>query len=158
VVVVAGAAIPPASAASTSVVISTAQQRNVGKILVSGTTVYTLKPSKTACTAKCLAIWPPVMLPAGVSVATAGAGVDASKLGTLTTSGGQQVTYSGKALYWYYKDKVAGQVRGNLTDKWGKWSTVVTAKAGHSSTGGSGGTNNGGGSGGTNAGTGGVSF
>jgi predicted lipoprotein with Yx(FWY)xxD motif len=142
-----------ASATASSVMISTANQKKVGTILESnGMTVYTLKPTRTACTASCLKIWPAVMLPAGVTAATAGPGVDASKLGTVARSGGLQVTYSGKALYLYYKDKVPGQVGGNLTDKWGKWATVVTAKSGSS-----GGTNTGG-SGGTNTGTGGVSF
>ena len=62
--------------------------RNVGTILVSGKTVYTLKPSKTACSTACLKIWPALMLPKGVTKATAGKGVSASKLGTVKRSGG----------------------------------------------------------------------
>jgi predicted lipoprotein with Yx(FWY)xxD motif len=126
--------------------ISTAKNAKLGTILVSGNTVYTLKPSKTACDAKCLKIWLPVLLPDGVTTATAGTGVDESKLGTVATDGGAlQVTYAGKALYWFSKDKAAGQVHGNLTDKWGKWSTVVTKKSSS-------------GSGDSNAGTGGTAF
>jgi hypothetical protein len=79
---------------------------------------------------------------------TAGTGVDSSKLGTVTTaSGALQITYAGKALYWFAKDKSAGQVRGNVSDKWGKWTTLA---ASGSSSPGSGS--------GSNAGTGGVSF
>jgi predicted lipoprotein with Yx(FWY)xxD motif len=120
-----------ANAPTTASVISTAQSAKFGTILVAGGfTVYTLKPSKTPCDAKCLKAWPPVLLPKGVTTATAGAGVDASKLGTVTTADGSlQITYSGKALYWFQKDKGPGQVHGNVKNKWGKWSTVVTKKS-----------------------------
>ena len=122
----AGAA--PSSGTATE--ISTAKNAKLGTILVSEETVYSLKPSKTACTAKCLKIWKPVLLPAGVTSATAGDGVDASKLGTVAAAGGaMQVTYGGKALYWFTKDKAPGQVKGNITDKWGKWTTVATVKS-----------------------------
>jgi predicted lipoprotein with Yx(FWY)xxD motif len=122
----AGAATSPTTAS----VISTAKNAKLGTILVSGTTVYALKPSKTACTAACLKAWPPVVLPSGVTAATAGTGVDASKLGTVATADGAlQITYAGKRLYWFAKDKAPGQVKGNLTDKWGKWYTMVTAKS-----------------------------
>ncbi len=138
----AGAATSPTTATD----VSTAKSAKLGTILVAGNTVYTLKPGKTACDAKCLKAWPPVLLPDGVTTATAGTGVDDSKLGTVTTdSGALQVTYDGKALYWFFKDKAAGQVHGNVTDKWGKWSTVVTKKSSSSS-------------GGSNAGTGGTAF
>jgi predicted lipoprotein with Yx(FWY)xxD motif len=129
-----------------SVVVSTAKSAKFGTILVSGTTLYTLKPSKTACTAACLKVWPALVLPKGQTKATAGSGVSASKLGTVTRSGGvRQVTYNGKALYWFSGDSGAGQVNGNLTDEWGKWADVVTKKGSSSgsstaTTAGSGGT------------------
>ena len=73
--------------------------------------------------------------------------MSAAKLGTAPAADGAlQVTYSGKPLYWFSKDKAPGQVHGNVTDKWGKWATVVTVKG------------SGSGSGNTNAGTGGTSF
>ena len=94
-----------------------------------------------------LKVWPAVLLPAGVTTATADAGADASKLGTVAAANGAlQVTYGGKALYWFAKDKAAGQVHGNVSDKWGKWSTVTAS--GKSSPD----------SGKTNAGTGGTAF
>jgi len=148
-------AVAPGTAAAatsprTATTISTVKNSRLGTILVSRTTVYALKPSKTACRAACLKAWPPVLLPQGVTSPTAGPGVDASKLGTRSTANGaMQITYGGKLLYWFAKDKSPGQVKGNITDKWGKWYTVVTVK---SSSGAKGGTGT------TNAGTGGSSF
>lgn len=141
---------PSASAApssGTATEISSAKNAKLGTILVSEETVYSLKPSKTACTAACQKVWIPVLLPGGVTSATAGAGVDASKLGTVAAGSSMQVTYGGKPLYWFAKDTAPGQVKGKVTTKWGKWSPVVTAKKSGS-----------GGSGGSNGGTGGTSF
>jgi len=127
-----------AGAATTNGMVSTAKNAKYGTILVSGNTVYTLKASKVPCRANCLKTWPEVLLPAGVMAATAGAGVNAAKLGTVAGQGGAlQVTYGGKPLYWFSKDTRPGQVKGNVKDKWGSWSVVVTAKAGTSSNSGS---------------------
>jgi predicted lipoprotein with Yx(FWY)xxD motif len=146
-----------AAGAATSVVVSTTKNPTLGTILVSGKTVYTVKASKTACSTQCLKIWPALMLPKGVTKATAGTGVSASKLGTIKRSGGAlQVTYSGKPLYYFVGDTAAGQVNGNITDTWGKWSDVVTVKSAQASSGS--GSTAGSGSGGSTAGTGGVSF
>jgi len=132
--------------------VSTTKNAKYGTILVSGNTVYTLKASKTACGAKCLKTWPELLLPKGVTSATAGPGVNAANLGTVKGQGGAlQVTYGGKPLYWFSKDSGPGQVKGNVKDKWGAWSVVVTARPAGSSS------NSGSGSGGS-AGTGGVSF
>ena len=140
--------------AATSVVVSTTKDATLGTILVSGKTVYTLKASKTPCSSQCLKFWPALMLPKGMTKVTAGTGVNASKLGTVKRSGGAlQVTYSGKPLYWFAGDTGAGQVNGNVTDTWGKWSVVVTKPASSSS-----GSGSGSGSGGSTAGSGGASF
>lgn len=67
-----------------------------------------------------------MLLPKGVTKAKAGTGVSATKLGTVKRAGGLlQVTYSGKELYFFFKDTAAGQVKGVGTDTWGKWSVVV---------------------------------
>jgi predicted lipoprotein with Yx(FWY)xxD motif len=140
--------------ASSRVVVSTSKNATYGTILVSGKTVYTLKASKTSCGANCLKIWPELLLPKGVSKATAGSGVNAAKLGTVKRSGGtRQVTYNGKALYYFALDSGPGKVTGNIKDKWGTWSVVVTAKPVGSSSGAATTT-----TGGSSAGTGGVSF
>ena len=111
------------------VVVTTSKSAKFGTILVSGRTLYTLKASKIACSAKCLKYWPALVLPKGVKRATAGPGVSASKLGTITRAGGVvQVTYAGKALYWFVMDTAPGQVKGNVSDTWGKWSDVVLIK------------------------------
>ena len=137
------------AAAETSTVVSTAQNSTYGTILVSGKTVYTLQASKVACTARCLKVWPELELPKGVKAATAGPGVNTASLGTVKGSHGlRQVTYAGKRLYWFIDDTAPGQVNGNITDKWGKWSVVVTAHSNSSS----------GGTPTSSAGTGGVSF
>jgi len=134
-----------------TVTVSTVKSDKFGKILVSGKTLYTLKPNKTACTAQCVTIWPELVLPAGVTKATAGTGVSASKLGTVARSGGVlQVTYAGKPLYWFSGDTAAGQVHGNVTDTWGKWTVVATAKPAKSSSSSS--------SGGSSSGSGGAGF
>jgi predicted lipoprotein with Yx(FWY)xxD motif len=137
------------SHAAKSVVVSTVKSKTFGTILVSGKTLYTLKASKTPCASACTKVWPELTLPKGMTKATAGKGVSASKLGTVMRSGGvRQVTYAGKALYWFSGDTARGQVNGNVTDTWGTWSDVATVKpatsGGETTT--------------TTAGTGGVSF
>ena len=111
-----------------SVVISSFKSAKVGTVLVDGKTLYTLNPNATACTVTCHKFWIEVLLPKGVTHATAGAGVSAAKLGTVKVAGGLQVTYGGKALFWFFRDKSLGQVKGNVTDTWGKWIDVVLVK------------------------------
>jgi predicted lipoprotein with Yx(FWY)xxD motif len=126
-------AIGPVAAATShatkGVTISTVSTKKLGTYLVSGLTLYQL--NKTDCTsAKCLKAWPPLLLPKGVSRATAGPGVNPAKLGTIkTASGALQVTYGGKALFWFYKDTAPGQVNGNnVKDQWGTWALYTTVK------------------------------
>jgi predicted lipoprotein with Yx(FWY)xxD motif len=108
-----------------AVVVSSAKSAKYGTILVSGRTVYTLHPSAVACGASCVKYWPEVLLPKGVQHATAGPGVNAAKLGTIKRANGLQVTYAGKALYWFSLDTGKGQVHGVVKDTWGSWSVVV---------------------------------
>ncbi len=128
-IVVAGSA--GATPSRKGVVISTTTNPKYGTILVSGTTVYTLKAAgKVSCGAKCLKVWPQVLLPKGMRQAKAGSDVDATKLGTVKRRGGVlQVTYAGKGLYWFYDDHGPNQVKGAVKDKWGSWSVVVMSSA-----------------------------
>jgi predicted lipoprotein with Yx(FWY)xxD motif len=119
--------------AAGAVTVATTKNAKVGTILVSGKTLYTLKPSATACTATCLKVWPALVLPTGVTKAKAGSGVTAAKLGTVKHNGVVQVTYGGKPLYFFSGDTKPGQVNGNVTDTWGKWTAVVTKKSANSS-------------------------
>lgn len=133
---VSGVAISGAAASHrvARLTISTLATKNFGTILTSTRTVYTLRPSKVACTATCHTYWPEVLLPKGATRAIAGRGVNAAKLGTIARPGGRrQVTYAGQALYWFFGDTAPGQVKGNVTDAWGKWSSVVLIKPSHSS-------------------------
>jgi predicted lipoprotein with Yx(FWY)xxD motif len=142
----------PAGAATSRVaktVSVTTVSTSKGKVLASGKTLYTLKPSSTPCTAACLKVWPALVLPKGVTKPKAGSGVTASKLGSTTRAGVHQVTYGGRPLYYFVGDTAPGQVNGNVTDAWGKWTAVVTAKG--ASSGGSS-------SGGSTAGSGGTAF
>jgi len=130
----AGAALAPsvagaATSAPTATEISTAKTK-LGMVLVAGDTpVYTLAGSKT-CDTTCQKTQPPVLLPAGTMAATAGTGVDASKLSTVAAADGAlQITYAGKPLYWSSKDKNASAVHGNGKNKFGTWAAVVIAKA-----------------------------
>lgn len=116
------------SRSAKSVVISTFKSAKFGTILSDAKTLYTLKPNSVACTSVCHKYWIEVLLPKGVTHATAGAGVSTAKLGTKKVKDGLQVTYGGKPLFWFFLDKAAGQVKGNVTDTWGKWSDVVLVK------------------------------
>src|ERR1700731_3817294 len=110
-----------------TVVVSTLKTSKFGTILVSGKTLYTLTPKGAGCNAACIKIWPEFLLPKGVTKAKAGPGVNPAKLGTVKRAGAVlQVTYAGKALYWFSFDSGPGKVTGNVTDIWGKWSVVVT--------------------------------
>jgi predicted lipoprotein with Yx(FWY)xxD motif len=75
---------------------------------------------KITCTAACLGVWPPLILPSGTTTATGGAGVK----GTFSTlpnpdGKGTQVLYNGWPLYFYAPDKNPGDVLGQ--GKGGKW-------------------------------------
>ena len=120
-------------------------------LIASGKPLYVLKPSAVSCGSGCLKIWPALTLPAGVSSATAGKGVQSAKLGTTTGPNGlMQVTYAGQPVYWFFKDKSGGKANGNITDKWGKWTDVVVVKGSSSGSNGN--------SGGSSAGSGGAGF
>lgn len=120
----------PAEAAAhgTTARVVSLESSPAGAILVAGSAVYTLKPSAIGCTAACRRLWPPVLLPHGTTHATAGTGVDASKLGTARAAKRSlQITYAGHRLYWSVKDKTARQVHSDVTTRWGRWSTVTVA-------------------------------
>jgi predicted lipoprotein with Yx(FWY)xxD motif len=93
---------------------------SLGKILVDGNgmTLYMFVPDNqgpSTCVDKCLAAWPSLAGPA-----TAGTGVDASKLGVAARPDGtQQATYGGWPLYTYLQDAKPGDVNGqDANEKW----------------------------------------
>lgn len=80
--------------------------------------MYTKDTKDTSnCYDKCAQAWPPLLQS---DKPTLKDGVDGSLLGTTTRKDGAiQVTYNGMPLYYYFKDKAAGDVTGqNSNSVW----------------------------------------
>jgi predicted lipoprotein with Yx(FWY)xxD motif len=96
--------------------VQVAQSAQLGNILADnkGMTLYLYTkdtPGVSNCSGGCLAAWPALTVPAGATP-VAGPGVTA-KLGTITRSDGVlQVTANDMPLYYWAKDKAAGDVTG----------------------------------------------
>ncbi len=112
------AAVPVTGAAA----VSLGKNASLGTFLTDskGMTLYLFTkdtPNTSNCYGKCANAWPPLLTKGNT---TAGDGVDASKLGTTKrTDGTTQVTYNGWPLYYYFKDKAAGDVTGqNVGSVW----------------------------------------
>ena len=92
-----------AQAAGTSAkVVTVVTRAPVGKMLatIKGASLYT---SSASCTASCLTVWPPLVMPVGKTVPTGTKGLATTPI----TVGGKhhlQVTYRGKALYRFTGD------------------------------------------------------
>jgi predicted lipoprotein with Yx(FWY)xxD motif len=105
----------PAAAAPVEATINVATDATLGKILVGnkGMTVYiftTDVPDKSNCVDKCLAAWPPLLT---LGKPVLGAGVDAAMVGKVQLADGTWiVTYNHMPLYYFIKDKAAGDVLG----------------------------------------------
>jgi predicted lipoprotein with Yx(FWY)xxD motif len=110
----AATASPPKTSSGVSATVGVASS-SLGSILVNSTgrTLYLFKAdvdTKSACAGPCATAWPPLL---DTGKPTAGTGLTASKLGTITRSGGnQQVTYNGHPLYLFIKDQKPGQTTG----------------------------------------------
>jgi predicted lipoprotein with Yx(FWY)xxD motif len=126
---------------------------SLGPVLVDGKglTVYLLtsdSPGHSACSAACLAYWPPVTGPAPASVK----GITGALSVTKATSGASMVTAGGWPLYTFVKDSAPGDVTGEGVKSFGgTWYAVspsgkaVTAPAKAAPTTTSGGSSGGGG-------------
>ena len=110
----AATAATPNASSGTSATIGVANS-SLGSILVnaSGRTLYLFKADSgtmSVCTGACATAWPPLL---AKGTPTAGTGLTASKLGTITRPGGShQVTYNGHPLYLFIKDTKADQTTG----------------------------------------------
>ena len=111
-----------AAGASGGAVVNVGQNATLGSFLVDskGMTLYLLTQDTkdtSTCYSSCATLWPP-LLTSGAP--TAGTGVNASMLGTTKrTDGSVQVTYNGWPLYYWVKDKVAGDTTGeNVQGIW----------------------------------------
>ena len=83
-----------------------------------GNTLYLFMPDNagpSVCNDQCAQTWPPV-----VEAVTAGAGLDASLLGTATRQdGAEQATYNGWPLYHFSNDSAPGDTNGQgFSDVW----------------------------------------
>jgi predicted lipoprotein with Yx(FWY)xxD motif len=105
----------PAKTAPTKTTAVRVANSSLGSILVDaqGRTLYLFKADSathSACSGACATAWPPLL---ANGKPTAGAGLSASKLGTITRSGGQrQVTYNGHPLYTFVMDTKPGDTTG----------------------------------------------
>jgi predicted lipoprotein with Yx(FWY)xxD motif len=114
---------PQVLAAKTSKrVAASAENSTLGKTVLTttkGRTLYSLsveKNGKFICTASCLSVWHPLMVPAGVQP------TGPVKLGTvMRPEGGTQVTYKGRPLYRFGGDTKAGQANGEGIKDVGTW-------------------------------------
>lgn len=110
------------SDASAEGVMVMAADTALGKVLVGagGLTLYMFTKDangESACYDACATNWPPLI---AKDEAQAGAGIDAAMLGTTTRKDGSlQVTYNKMPLYYFAKDKAAGDVTGQgVGDAW----------------------------------------
>ncbi len=121
---------------SAGVTISAADVPGIGTVLVNGQgrALYLLSSEaggKLTCTDDngCTKVWPDTELPAGVTQATAGSGVQASLLGTVKSADGNlYVTYGGYPVYQFSGDKGPGTANGQgITSFGGRWSAMTPA-------------------------------
>jgi len=111
---IAVGALAASAIASTKAPTIALRSTTVGKVLVgaNGRTLYLFtadKGRKSVCYGQCATYWPPLI----AGKPTAGAGLNASLLGTTKRKDGKlQVTYRGHPLYFFLADKKAGDVKG----------------------------------------------
>ena len=98
----------------------TVRDSKLGQILTddAGMTLYMFTPDRrnvSNCEGGCLAAWPPFMLKTGESLNDVAVpdNLRRSQLGVaMRFDGSRQVTYGGWPLYYWARDKVAGDVTG----------------------------------------------
>jgi predicted lipoprotein with Yx(FWY)xxD motif len=129
-----GLALASIERATSTVVVKATMNAALGKKVLVNSAGLTLYRNKTEtagrvkCIGACASLWPPLMLPRGVTRATAGAGVVQSALGKAKRPGGKwQVTYKGQRLYRFATDRRPGQAQGEGIG--GIWFAVSTGAA-----------------------------
>ena len=120
------------AAGSKGPVVSTATT-SLGRVLVDphGHTLYLFgkdKNGKSACSGACAVAWPPLI---ATAKPRAGAGAEASRLGTTRRADGRlQVTYNHHPVYTFVKDTKKGQTNGEgLNAFGGTWDALSAAGA-----------------------------
>lgn len=119
------------AASSPGATVDTSASGKYGTILTtaSGMTLYLLtgdSPTTSICTGACPPAWPPLTSKGAPS---AGRGVEAKLLGTITRSdGSRQVSYNGHPLYTFSGDTAPGQVNGEgINNFGGTWYVLGSA-------------------------------
>jgi predicted lipoprotein with Yx(FWY)xxD motif len=113
---------PAAPAVTTTATVAVADNPKLGKILVdgSGKTLYLFEKDTTTastCYDACASYWPPLLTK---DAPMAGAGVNASLLGTTRRSDGTlEVTYAGHPLYYVITDHNPGDASGQAVNNFG---------------------------------------
>ena len=103
--------------------VNTAENAEFGTMLVeaSGRSLYLFtddERNKSNCSGGCATAWPPLLT---VGDSTAGEGVNADRLGTITREDGStQVAYNGWPLYYFAPDEKPGDTKG----QYGTWFVV----------------------------------
>jgi predicted lipoprotein with Yx(FWY)xxD motif len=121
-----------ATGSSSAPTVKTRHNANLGTIVISATgrTLYHYLPErgkKVACTGACAKLWPPDLISKSAKP-VAGAGIKASKLGTIVRPDGTvQVTYYGLPLYRYSGDTRNGQVNGQGVES--SWYAIAPSGA-----------------------------
>jgi predicted lipoprotein with Yx(FWY)xxD motif len=119
----------PPTTAPPFYVVTTQNEAGLGEILVNGQgfTLYMFEPDarsgNSTCYGECENLWPPLLLVDGVKAPMAGAGVDASLLGTSARRNEpEQITYNGWPLYRWSGDTQPGELTGQgLNNAGGLW-------------------------------------
>ena len=119
---------PTVMSMQSAATITTSEDPQLGVILVgaNGNTLYVFtrdERNKSNCSGGCAQTWPPHKT---VGDPTAGEGVTASILGTITRADGStQVTYNGRPLYCFANDEKPGDTNGQGVG--GVWFVVSAA-------------------------------
>ncbi|MDQ6928807.1 MAG: hypothetical protein M3159_09160 [Actinomycetota bacterium] len=128
---------PATTGAASGITIATADVAGVGTVLVNGNdgrTLYLLtseQGGKLTCTDDngCTKVWPDTELPAGVTSATPGKGVNTAMLATVKSADGKlYVTYGGYPLYEFSHDSGPGEAKGQgISSFGGTWYVISPA-------------------------------
>jgi predicted lipoprotein with Yx(FWY)xxD motif len=117
------------ASASTKIVAKAAPNATLGKTILTSTkgrTLYSLSAEtngKFICTAACLSVWHPLVVPAGVKPK------GPVKLGTIERPDGRtQVTFKGRPVYSFGGDTKNGEVNGEGIKDVGTWHAASIAK------------------------------
>lgn len=109
----------PTSATTTAIILNTETTSTLGTFLVStnGMTLYMSKADKAGvsnCTGVCATVWPPYTVSAAQATTLLGStpGIT-GEIGSIKRADGTiQVTYNNLPLYFYEKDQLVGDAKG----------------------------------------------